>query len=648
MSSSPAQAYIALARKWRPAQFSDIVGQGPIVRTLMNAIRSDRVHPAYLMTGSRGIGKTSIARILSKAIRCENTTWAGAQNEWLRSCGTCSSCKEIAAGTSVDVIEIDGASNNGVDAVREIRENAKYLPATGSRKIYIIDEVHMLTTAAFNALLKTIEEPPPHVIFVFATTEPHKIPSTILSRCQRFDLRRVTAAQVQIRVAEVIESEKIEYEPGAVALIGRASEGSMRDALSLLDQVIAFSGQKITTQSVRESIGLIEGQTLTGILRAIFEGKPLEGIALIDQAYQQGHDLRVLTRGLIEFLHASILAKLGTAKVATLELSEDEWKELLAIAPLRSLEEMELFFQVLHHGLDWVARSPQPKLVLDVLIVKCATAETLVRAGSPGNAGGAGSQSSGPKAAPQAMGAPRAAATFIAPSAPALAAPVMAAPEPQAPAQVAPAAPATPQTPAESREASAALVSASFAGLASAFTKSTTPTAAQNQAAAAATPAGAPLVPVYTGPAEKAWETLIAAVRQTRPLLASILEHGTCDHLPGQPAIGLIEEDVLAICFRPEDAYFREQLQARSYSEQLMQFGRDFFGRTIRTKVDLREMGETLAQRRERERNELEKNARSEAQNHPIIAEAKALFGGELSPIELLVGRDGGNAGGKS
>ncbi len=652
MSSSPAQAYIALARKWRPAQFSDIVGQGPIVRTLMNAIRTDRVHPAYLMTGSRGIGKTSIARILAKAVRCESSTWSGtAPNEWLKSCGTCASCKEITSGTSVDVIEIDGASNNGVDAVREIRENAKYLPATGSRKIYIIDEVHMLTTAAFNALLKTIEEPPPHVIFVFATTEPHKIPSTILSRCQRFDLRRVTAAQVQTRVAEVIESEKIAYEPGALALIGRASEGSMRDALSLLDQVIAFSGQKITTQSVRESIGLIEGQTLTGILRAIFSGKPLEGIALVDQAYQQGHDLRVLTRGLIEFLHASILAKLGTSNVATLELSEDEWKELLSIVPLRSLEEMELFFQVLHHGLDWIARSPQPKLVLDVLIVKCATAETLSHVDQ--TRGGSGSPSqSGRTAAPQSMGTPRSTAAFTAPEP---VAPVVHAEE--TPAYVsAPVAPALSlgnesQASVDARGASATQVSASFASLAAALNKPSAPAPATSQTQAAPAPSaapGAPLVKAYTGPAEQAWEALIAAVRQTRPLLASILEHGTCDHLPGQPAIGTIEEDVLAICFRPEDAYFREQLQARSYSEQLQQFGRDFFGRTIRTKVDLREMGETLAQRRERERTQLEKNARSEAQNHPIIAEAKALFGGELSPIELLVGRDGGNTGGKS
>ena len=219
MDSGTEQNYVVLARKWRPAQFSDIVGQHHIVRTLMNAIRAKRVSQAYLFTGSRGIGKTSIARIFAKAIRCETppVSAAGCPEregiEWLTSCDRCASCREIATGTSVDVIEIDGASNNGVEAVREIRENAKYMPANGARKIYIIDEVHMLTTAAFNALLKTLEEPPAHVIFIFATTEPHKIPATILSRCQRFDYKRVTLAQIQTRLLEVTQAEGIQAEP---------------------------------------------------------------------------------------------------------------------------------------------------------------------------------------------------------------------------------------------------------------------------------------------------------------------------------------------------------------------------------------------------------------------------------------------------
>jgi DNA polymerase-3 subunit gamma/tau len=542
-------SYVVLARKWRPAQFPDIVGQGHIVRTLMNAIQAQRIHQAYLLTGSRGIGKTSIARIFAKAIRCEK---AELRDGKLLSCNQCPSCKEIAGSTSVDVIEIDGASNNGVDAVREIRENAKFLPASGSRKIYIIDEVHMLTTAAFNALLKTLEEPPPHVIFVFATTEPHKIPATILSRCQRFDLRRVTVAQIQTRLAEVTAAEGIHCEPGALALIARAAEGSMRDALSLLDQVISFAGSKVSVEAVRDSVGLIEGQTLLGILQAILARKPADALKLVDEAYRQGHDLRVLARSLIEFLHAAILAKVGAAGSAALELSEEETKELQAIAALRPLEELELIFQALHHGVDWIARSPQPKIVLDVLLVKCATAEALVYAD----------------------GATTGPAETQAPSAAAIPA---AAPRP------APVRASAPEAPAP-----------------------------------AAAPTPAPSLPT--------WESFIAHVRQTRPLLASILENATSRQ----------DDDEIAILFPADKESFVKQLQNRVYAEQLAQLGREHFGRPVRFRAEIGEGGESLAERRERERRERETSARQAAQNHPIVNEARSLFGGELGPIEVV------------
>jgi DNA polymerase III subunit gamma/tau len=546
-------AYVVLARKWRPAQFTDIVGQGPIVRTMMNAISMDRIHQAYLLTGSRGIGKTSIARIFAKAVRCEHIERG---ENLLRSCDKCASCKEITTSTSVDVIEIDGASNNGVDAVREIRENAKFLPASGAKKIYIIDEVHMLTTAAFNALLKTLEEPPPHVIFIFATTEPHKIPATILSRCQRFDLKRVTIAQIQTRLQEITKAEGIEAETGAIALLARAAEGSMRDALSLLDQVIAFAGTKITIQSVRDSVGLIEGQTLLGMLSAVFARKPMEALILVDQAYQQGHDLRVLTRSLIELLHGAILAKVGaagsTSLELSLELSDDEWKELQTIAELRTLEEIELIFQVLHHGVEWIARSPQPKIVLDVLLVKCATAEALVSLDAMASNGTPTSTTSG--APGGANDHTQGSSTNVAPTAP---------------------------------------------------------------------------VPT-TESTDAAWEGFTAFIRQTRPLLASILDHGHCEALPSERT-----EHTLSICFRPQDAYFREQLQSRAYSEQLSSFSKEYFKHHVRIRVELKETGESIALRREREKKEKETAARLAVQNHPIIAEAKSLFGGELGPIEV-------------
>ncbi|MGK5081934.1 DNA polymerase III subunit gamma/tau [Bdellovibrionota bacterium FG-1] len=559
-------SYVVLARKWRPAQFSDIVGQHHIIRTLMNAIRASRIHHAYLFTGSRGIGKTSIARIFAKVIRCEHstTTAPDAQREnieWLQSCDHCASCKEIAAGSSVDVIEIDGASNNGVEAVREIRENAKYLPSNGSRKIYIIDEVHMLTTAAFNALLKTLEEPPAHIIFVFATTEPHKIPPTILSRCQRFDFRRVTISQIQTRLAEVTRAENIQADAGALTLIARAAEGGMRDAMSLLDQVISFSGSHLSAQAVRDSIGLIEGQTLLGIVSGIFARKPLEALALIEQAYQRGHDLRVLTRSLIEFLHGAVLAKIGAPRSTGLELSEEEWKELQDASGLRSLEEIELIFQVLHHGLEWIARSPQPKVVLDILIVKCATAEALAYVN----------------------------ATHSQP-------------------------PSTPLTPTTSTTPK---VTSSVSSVLPTATSSRLPAdETENEVCG------------QSRRCTKTWEGFIEHVRQTKPLLASMLEHSHSE--------GVNETDnTLPISISPKEAYYKEQLNSRTYTEQLVSLSKDYFGRPLKIQLAVREGGESLANKKERELKEREQTARTAAQNHPIIIEAKALFGGDLGPIEI-------------
>ncbi len=555
-------SYIVLARKWRPAQFSDIVGQNHIVRTLNNAIRSNRVHQAYLFTGSRGIGKTSIARIFAKVLRCESVQEI---NEILKSCDACSNCKEITSSSSVDVIEIDGASNNGVEAVREIRENAKYMPSSGTRKIYIIDEVHMLTTAAFNALLKTLEEPPSHVVFIFATTEPHKIPATILSRCQRFDYRKVTLHQIQSRLTEIIQAEDVQAESAAISLLSRAAEGSMRDALSLLDQVIAFSGSKISIQSVRDSIGLIEGQTIVGILNGIFTRNPNEALRFIEQAHQQGHDLRVLTRSLIEFLHAVLLAKIGSPHSSALELSEDEWSELQAIAPLRTLEEIELFFQVLHQGLEWIARSPQPKIVLDVLVIKCSTAEALVCIDSF-------SKSPSPGAA---------------------------------------------NTPTPEQKIDLEAVPTPFT---------------HKESEKTAPPSSVPSVP-ESEKKSLSWEGFVDHVRKTRPLLASILEHATGTQMSGLD--GIPGERMILIYYSPQEAYFREQLQSRVYQEQLSQLSKEYWGSMFPFRVELKNTGESLLARKEREQRERIESIKEKAQKHPIIMEARSLFGGEIGPIDV-------------
>ncbi len=566
----------------------------------MNATRSERVHQAYLFNGSRGIGKTSIARIFAKVLRCEHRADKG---DWLLSCDACSSCREIAASTSVDVIEIDGASNNGVEAVREIRENAKYLPSHGARKIYIIDEVHMLTTAAFNALLKTLEEPPPHVIFIFATTEPHKIPATILSRCQRFDFKRHTVAQIQPHLIEITKSENIQADPAALAIIAKAAEGSMRDALSLLDQVIAFSGSTVTSQSVRDSIGLVGSQTLLGILRAVFARDALAAIGLANDAYQAGHDLKVLSRGLIEFLHGAILIKAGAERSPSLEFSEDEWKELQSITDLRPLEEMELIFQALHFGVESIARSPQPKIVLDVLLIKCALAEELVSAGTaPTGSSGAGS----------ARPAVAAATPVRKASAPA--------PNPMKVQAIAPSEAAT--------GVATVIVSAPETELPPVLVSAPTEAAAPIFVAPAA-----PAVP-----APKSWETFIAFIKTTRPLLGTVLEHGCSLAIPGET------DKVLVIGFSPDEAYYRDQLQSRVYMDQLGNLVREYFGAGAYCRFDTSAVGESVAARNGRESAQREQDVRKAAQNHPIILEAKSLFGGELGPIELIEQKLGGES----
>lgn len=257
-------AYQVLARKWRPKKFADLVGQQHVVKALQNALDKGRLHHAYLLTGTRGVGKTTIARILAKSLNCE-------QAQHGEPCGVCPSCQAIDAGRFVDLLEIDAASNTGIDNIREVLENAQYAPTAGKYKVYIIDEVHMLSKSAFNAMLKTLEEPPEHVKFILATTDPHKVPITVLSRCLQFVLRNMTSQQVTEHLAHVLKSEQIVYEPTALALLGRAAQGSMRDALSLLDQAIAMGSGSVQETDVRQMIGAVDKRYLYELLEYLME-----------------------------------------------------------------------------------------------------------------------------------------------------------------------------------------------------------------------------------------------------------------------------------------------------------------------------------------------------------------------------------------
>ncbi|HEY5652895.1 MAG TPA: DNA polymerase III subunit gamma/tau [Pontiella sp.] len=310
-------AYEVLARKWRPQQFEDVVGQSHVTRTLTNAIETGRVAHAYMFVGSRGTGKTTSARILAKALNCE-------QGSTPHPCDECESCKEVMAGNSLDVIEIDGASNNGVDQVRDLRDNARYSPARGPYKIYIIDEVHMLSTAAFNALLKTLEEPPPHVKFIFATTDVHKVLPTILSRCQRFDLRRISVQDIVDRLRTGCEEEGITISEDALLAIARGAEGGLRDAESALDQIISFRGKEIQETDVLAVFGLVSRHVLEHLTEAILKSDVPAIINTIMEMDRAGKDLQRIVMELLENFRNLLVVLYAGTDASVLELPESQ------------------------------------------------------------------------------------------------------------------------------------------------------------------------------------------------------------------------------------------------------------------------------------------------------------------------------------
>ncbi len=355
--------YQVIARKYRPQNFDSVVGQEAVVTTLRNAISSQRLHHAYLFAGARGIGKTSLARIFAKAINCET-------GPTIQPCNECSQCKEITQGTSLDVQEIDGASNNSVEEVREIRERLKFLPVSARNKIYIIDEVHMLSTAAFNALLKTLEEPPPNVIFLFATTEVHKIPATILSRCQRFDLRRIPSEPLLETLRSICELEKANPNPDSLLLIARESGGSMRDAQSLLDQAIAFTGAKLGFEDVSSMLGLSNTQDILEITEAVLKGDASRALTCAQAIYEKGHDIKQLSAQWLNHWRNLLIFASTQSTEFLKDLTEYEKSSVKTQSALTDLPAFDLGFHLLHRATEEIARSEFPKILLDILVVR--------------------------------------------------------------------------------------------------------------------------------------------------------------------------------------------------------------------------------------------------------------------------------------
>ena len=362
-------SYTALYRKFRPQEFEDVKGQEHIVTTLKNQIKADRIGHAYLFCGTRGTGKTTIAKIFAKAVNCEHPVDGSP-------CGECPACKAIAAGNSMNVIEIDAASNNGVDNIRQIREEVEYRPTEGKYKVYIIDEVHMLSIGAFNALLKTLEEPPSYVIFILATTEAHKIPITILSRCQRYDFRRISIETISARLMELMEKEQVTVEERAIRYIAKAADGSMRDALSLLDQCIAFYlGQDLTYDKVLETLGAVDTEIFSRLLRQILEKNVTGAIGVIDEMVIEGRELGQFVNDFTWYLRNLMLVQSSDDMEDVLDISTENLALLKKEAQMVDTDILMRYIRIFSELSNQIRYAVQKRILIEIAVIKLCKPE---------------------------------------------------------------------------------------------------------------------------------------------------------------------------------------------------------------------------------------------------------------------------------
>jgi len=411
-------SYLALARKWRPRRFEDVRGQGHVIKALSHALDHDRLHPAILLTGTRGVGKTTLARIIAKGLNCETGVSANP-------CGVCSACKEVGEGRFVDLLEIDAASNTGVDNVRDLIDNAQYSPARGRYKVYLIDEVHMLSKGAFNALLKTLEEPPPHVKFILATTDPQKLPITVLSRCLQFNLKRLTVPLIRDALSEILQHEAVAFETGAVAEIARAADGSMRDGLSLLDQAIAFAGGEALQQApIEDMLGTGGRRNLFAVLDALADNDGASLLAAMRRLAEAGPDYLALLNDL-----AGYLQRLAVLQLLPDAGEDDDDPQLAPLAQRLSVEDVQVWYQIAVSGRRDLPYAPEPRLGFEMALLRMHAlrlddAPPSQSAGTPGagkaSVGSGAMRTAMPGAAPSAAAAPAERAAAATPATPAM------------------------------------------------------------------------------------------------------------------------------------------------------------------------------------------------------------------------------------
>lgn len=362
-------SYLVLARKWRPKTFDDLVGQEPIALILKNAIAQGKIAHAYVFSGPRGVGKTTTARILAKALNCK-------EGPTPSPCGICESCVAVGEGSSIDVIEIDGASNNSVDDIRDLRERVKYAPAGGKYKVYIIDEVHMLSGSAFNALLKTLEEPPPHVIFVLATTEMKKIPATVLSRCQHMPFKRIPTSVIKARLGHIAEAEKITISAHALGMVARAADGSMRDSLTILDQISSFTDEILEDQ-VQNLLGITDFSLLTKTSQALLKGDRVALIEIVNGLAEQGTDFRAFTKELVQFFRDLLVASVVKQPENLLDLNEEELLAVRQLVSASSEDQLTLLLSEIMKADADIRNSSLPRMALEMALIRASFLSSL-------------------------------------------------------------------------------------------------------------------------------------------------------------------------------------------------------------------------------------------------------------------------------